>query len=291
MIDLKFHVYSIAGIFLALAIGMIIGNAMNRDTNLTAENSKIMKRYADTVNILKKQLDDSQLQKQQNIRQMDADEAFIASVAEKLNRDSLTGRNITLVSFGKNENVTAGLKKNIEQAGGAVINTVVIKNSFINKPRTEATDKLLAETGQGVIEDTRQLQAKIYGLLAKLISEPGSEELFKAFSKSKIVTMTGDFSAPCDSAVLIIDSTRDIFKDPDSVTRLASSLKNAGVFAAGADSSGKTDTLSVWDNEQIPYADNADSALGAYSVVRILADKQGIYGLNGKTGRTFPDTE
>ena len=147
------------------------------------------------------------------------------------------------------------------------------------------------EAGQGVIDDSSQLQAKIYGLLAKLISASDNDPLYKAFAKSRIVTMSGDYTKPADSAVLVIDTTKDIVRDYDSVGMLSDSLKKAGLFVTGADSSGKTDTLSVWDSEQLPYTDNADSALGTYSLVRILAQKQGKYGLNGKVGRAFPDME
>ena len=187
MIELKFHVYSIAGIFLALAIGMIIGNAMNRDTKLTAENNKIMKRYAETVRILKADVEAEKNLGIQQIKQLDADEAFISSATELLNKDRLNGRIISVVSFGNDTAVTSCIRKGIEDAGGKVQNVTVIKTSYFNQPQNSDTEKLLAAAGQGVIKDPALIQSKTAGLLAGIISGGNDTNILAAFSKSKLL--------------------------------------------------------------------------------------------------------
>ncbi len=291
MIELKFHVYSIAGIFLALAIGMIIGNAMNRDTKLTAENNKIMKRYAETVHVLKTDLENAKASEDRQNKQLDADEAFISSVTEVLNKDILKDLKISIVSFGNDASVTGCIRKGIEQAGGKVLSVTVIKTSYLNEPKNDDIKTLLTETGQGEINDSSFIQTKVAGLFAGLLAEDNTDTVLAAFSKSKMFSLSGDYSGKNDAVVLLNFSDKNMIKNTQAVGIFADTLKKKGLFIAGADTSGKTDTVSVWENEQIPYIDNADSNLGAFSLTKILEQKQGKYGLNRKLGRSYPDPE
>ncbi len=289
MIDLKFHVYSIVGIFLALAIGMIIGNAMNRDAKLTAENNKIMKRYAETVRILKDDLDKAEAAMLIADKKNDADEAFISSATLVLTENTLSGRKISVVSFGKNDSIINCLKKDIENAGGSVPNVMTIKASFFNDPKNKDTENLLAAAGQGKIEDITQIQTKVYGLYTGLISGKAEDGVVQAFSKCRSFDISGDFSFASDSVVVIVNTDKKIIKNNQAVSLFTDTAKKTELFVCGADTSGTGNAVSLFDDVQIPYVDNADSNLGVYSLIKVLSQKQGRYGLNRKLGSSFPE--
>ena len=289
MIDLKFHVYSIVGIFLALAIGMIIGNAMNKDYNLSKENNKTMNRYADTIKNLKLELEKNSIDKEYQKQVLDIDEDFITQISPQLIKNKLKSRNISIFVIGRNDQIVADIKDLIEMAGGETtsITTVTKAGLFFNENRKEIDD-IITESGHGVIKDVTLRRSKFYGIISRVISGE-LESCVNSFKKSNLFSLVGDYNKKPDTILILGDlSSAKGLSDTQSVNIMTNSLKGTGLPVIGGETTGKTNSPSVWSSEDIPNVDNIETALGKISIIYALADKSGRYGIKKTSNKKYP---
>ena len=289
MIDLKFHVYSIVGIFLALTIGMIIGNAMNKDYSLTKENNKTMNRYADTIKNLKLELEKNSLDKEYQKQILGMDEDFITQISSQLIKNKLKNRNISIFVVGKNDQIVADIKDLIEIAGGETtsITTVTKPGLFFNE-NTKEIDDIIIESGHGIIKNVTLKRSKFYGIISRVISGD-LESSVEVFKKSTLFSLVGDYNKKPDTILILGDlSTAKGLSDTQSVNMMTNSLKNIGLPVIGGETTGRINSHSVWASEDIPNVDNIETSLGKISIIYALADKSGRYGTKKTSNKKYP---
>jgi Copper transport outer membrane protein, MctB len=111
--DLRYHVASLAAVFLALVLGIVIGAAIS-DPGLAdrAENQ----RLEDTVDGLRGDLAEAELR----ARQAEAARAHAAASYEAVVHDRLTGDHVLIVSVGARDERTAEAEIAVRDAGALV---------------------------------------------------------------------------------------------------------------------------------------------------------------------------
>lgn len=119
MFDLRYHVASLAAVFLALVLGIVIGAAIS-DPSLAdrAENQ----RLKDTVDGLRDNLADAELR----ARQAEASRAYAAASYTAIVHDRLAGDRVLLVSVGPGGPRTEEAETAIRDAGALVARTRAI---------------------------------------------------------------------------------------------------------------------------------------------------------------------
>ena len=123
MIDFRYHVVSIIAVFLALAIGLVLGSAVFGSPLLNSVKGHV-KAVRDTNSHLRAQIDElSQVAA--------ADREFAEAVEPRLIDGALAGRSIVFIEIaGTNSTMVNDLRDDVEKAGGRVTGTISLTDKF-----------------------------------------------------------------------------------------------------------------------------------------------------------------
>ena len=123
MIDFRYHLVSIVAVFLALAIGIVLGSTELQGTTLDSLRG--------LTSSLKGQLSAAEAQRDGYAQQAGASDAFLKTAEPKLLDAMLTGDRIVLVTEpGSPTSVVNGVKQAAALAGAAITGTVALAPKF-----------------------------------------------------------------------------------------------------------------------------------------------------------------
>ena len=317
MIDFRYHLVSIVAVFLALAIGIVLGStALQGDTLdvLRSANNSLTNH----LNAATAQLgSDGQL--------VTANGQFLLTAEPKLLAGLLTGDKVVLVTEpGASSGITDSIDKAAVLAGATVTGTVALQPKFNDLSGTTksslsainselaTTDlvELTPATDQQTVyqQDAAQLIAaailnKTDGQLG--LTTPEAQTLLGEYAKSGFLTTSG---APWNRATLAVivapqDAPADGANDPADQVLLALAAQFAGASAAtllagpSATSGASSSAISVLRGSsvsgQVSSVDNADTTLGQIAAIWALADQQAggkpnSYGVSGASAVSPP---
>jgi Copper transport outer membrane protein, MctB len=286
VIDFRYHLVSIIAVFLALAVGLVVGATAlapaTADLLKTAE-SVLSKTNANLTKV------------NQNYKnQVNADQAFAQEAAPRLLQGLMTGQKVVVVTApGYDSAVASGVTKALQQAGATVTGQVNVSPSFLltgghdedlltqlaQSLATTADVTLPAQTSSSVAG--QQAAGKV--LAASLLTASGtglppadSTDILKDFSQGGYVTLGNaakPVSAPATLAVLVAPGA-GAPQGGQVLVALAAALKSAGsgtVMVGGADAVGSNSAI---DTEitagQVSTVDNADTETGQIMTVQAL---------------------
>lgn len=145
MIDFRYHLVSLISVFLALAVGIILGAGP-----LQGALGETLTRQVDTLreerNDLRAELDDT-------ASSLAADEAWLTAAAPRLLDGALTGRQVAVVSLGDVAPATrSGVSDQLAAAGADVVVTAKLPETWTD-PAEESTQATVAEGLRGDLVD------------------------------------------------------------------------------------------------------------------------------------------
>jgi hypothetical protein len=310
VIDFRYHLVSIVAVFLALAIGIVLGStALQGDTLdvLRSEN-----------NSLTNQLNAARTQVGSYSQLAGASDTFLQNAEPKLLSGLLTGDKIVLVTEpGASSGIAAGVEKAAGYAGATVAGTVTLQPKFndlsgATKSTLAAINQQLAAT-DGTVLDTATDQATVYqqeaaqliatavlnladGQLGLTVAQ--AQTLLSAYAKAGFLTTSG---APWNRATLAVivapeSAPSDGADDPANQVLLALAAQfaeaSAATVVAGPVTSSASSSSAISAlrgsgvSGQVSSVDNADTTLGQISTIWALADqraggKPNSYGISG----------
>jgi hypothetical protein len=305
VIDFRYHLVSLIAVFLAVALGIVIGT--------TALNQPILADLETQVGALtqdKRDLEDSNRTLQ---AQLDTGDAFEEAVAPALVAGSLEGRSVVLVVTGDEvtDDTVDDVSTLIGQAGGTVTGTVELRAEYSDPATASSLQSYV--TGPGLptgvtlpeTDDTGQLVA---ALLSQVLMRPTDGDapdtaalssVLAGLSALEVLTQESPSVAPADYAVVL---TSGDLPDEEADDRagtlidlaLALDARGSGAVVAGdtasADETGLVGVIRA-DPETsaaVSTIDNVDAAAGRISTVLALTRER--EGTSGKYG-TGEDTQ
>ncbi|MET7425704.1 copper transporter [Dactylosporangium sp. NPDC005555] len=295
MINFRYHVVSLAAVFLALAIGLVVGTAAANGPLADTLNDQVNK-ITDEKEQLRDDLDQSRSELKKN-------SDFATEVAPMLLNSKLPGHNVLLVKIeGSDKDVdtaATGIATMLQTAGAKVTGTVTIKERF-TAAASEDTLLDLAESSappgiSGALPNNGKGQETSAALLAAVLvaDKPGAPQVdgtravLSAYESGGYIDLAGDLKTPAD-AVIVIAGAPASGKDAKernavaltTVSRFALALSNdmvvAGLSANGLVSSVRADASIA---KSVSTVDNAVTANGQVAAVLALVERIG-----GKTG-------
>lgn len=145
MVDFKYHVVSIVAVFLALAIGIVLGtNVLSGDVlkNLKAQTSQ-----------LRKEAQDLRAQNQQQQAQIGADQAFLGALGPTAVGGRLAGQRVVLVALpDAQKSARDQVAKTLTSAGAVVTGEVDLTSSYVDPQQAPALDQLVKSLAQPAID-------------------------------------------------------------------------------------------------------------------------------------------
>lgn len=150
MISLRSHVISLAAVFLALAVGVMLGSGLLSNTLL----SGLRDDKHELQNQITKLTDD----KNQLNEQLSAAGNFDAQMTPRIVRDALAGKSVVIFRTpdAVNDDVDA-VAKTVTASGGTVSGTITLTDEFVD---ANAAEKLLSVVNSPVLPAGRQLSTK-----------------------------------------------------------------------------------------------------------------------------------
>jgi hypothetical protein len=305
VIDFRYHLVSLIAVFLAVALGIVIGT--------TQLNEPILKDIEKQVSSLEQDKRDLEDQTQQLKTQVDTADAFGTAVAPALVKGALANRKVLLVvtNDAVPTETVDGVTALIDQAGGAVSGTVRLQPGY-SDPSTAASLESYV-TGPGLptglqlpeADDSGQLVASV---LAQVLMIPKGgtardtaqiASVLSGLNALDALTAESSSVAAADYALVLTSGAfqgQDADERNGTLTDLVSALDSSGsgaVVAGDADSAGRSGLVGAVRNEptlsdSLSTVDNTASSTGQISAVLALAAEGG--GTSGNYG-TGKDTQ
>ncbi|MGL5859462.1 MAG: copper transporter [Angustibacter sp.] len=167
MIDFRYHLVSIVSVFLALAVGIVLGAGPLR--------GQIGQQLTSQVAQLRQEKDDlrSELEVAQRERQAD-DDVATAMTADAV-RDRLAGQAVVLVLLpGVDTSVADDLTETLTAAGARISGQVRLESSWVERGEAETRERVVADLADraGPLDPADPLDQRIAVLLARALVTP-----------------------------------------------------------------------------------------------------------------------
>ncbi len=292
MIDFRYHLVSIVAIFLALAIGIVIGTAaLNGPVTLALRKGNAS---------LSGELSSERVQVATLQQQLNAAGTFAQTAAPQLLAHLLDGQRVVVIDApGASGAVGQGVTTMLHQAGATISGQVLLQDNFFATSQSTLTQmdtisqsiKPANLTLTGGSPQQRAAQVLASAVVTK--TEPGlddatSQGILSSFAGPGFLTTSGQPAARATLAVVITPA--DPLTGPDAaatnqalteVAAALSSASRAAVMAGPASSTqpgGAIAALRASDSaNQVSSVDDADLPFGQIVVAQVLAEQMSTH--------------
>jgi hypothetical protein len=288
VIDFRYHLVSIIAVFLALAVGLVVGA-----TALAPATADLLKTAESVLSKTNANLTKGN----RDLRnQVNADQAFAQAASSRLLQGLMPGVKVVLVAApDPDPSVISGVTKALQQAGATVTGQVAVTSNFLQTDghdEEELTQLAQSLAAQADVTLPTQSSSNVAGqqaagkvLAASLLTAGGvaglssasSTNILKDFSQDGYVTLanaTNPVSGPATLAVLIAPGGTGPQTGSQVLVALAAALKSAGsgtVMVGGSESVGSNSVVNAEITAgQVSTVDNADTETGQIMTVQAL---------------------
>jgi len=269
MFDLRYHVASLAAVFIALIIGILVGVGI-ADRGLLDKGTRRL--LEDRITVLQNRLDATAQRTAASDREQRAMQTYIKETYPVLVRNRLRGKHVAVVFVGS---VDPGALSAVERA---------------------LTDSGAQETRMRALKlpiDLRQVDARLDSLgraLGEELVSGGDTPLYDALIPALVEHRSGGSKAPVDGVVVV----RTVPPQRGGTSRflfgLYQGLSSPGLPAVGVE---KTDTrpsaVDIFGKGGLSTVDDVDDPAGKLGLVLLLAGAPtGHYGVKQSADDVLP---
>ncbi len=284
MVDFKYHIVSIVAVFLALAMGILIGSTIVSNDVMVTQQQKIIsgleKQFAD----LREHESTLMAEDVKKSKMITNYENFAQGILAPVVAGQLKGRNIAVVVSGS-QAIPSGIINTLTLAGANIgSQSTVMEN--INMKDSKLRGKLIDYFTLESNTTSDILRQKVAESLALMVTNQADPALNVFLDENKLVKTTYTNNNPVDTVILIggSDSLGQSFPEGFDSTLIKLLLQN-GIHVIGTESSQvKLSYMKYYQKFSISTVDNIDMSVGQISMVLALNNQPGNYGI--KTNAT-----
>ena len=287
MISFRQHVVTLVSVFLALAVGVVLGGGPLSEVGRDALTSTSAQPKAASGG------DESAF-----------GDAFATATASQLYDKQLAGRSVALVSLpGADQHVLEGLVGQIEDAAGTVEGRYVVQDSLVDAGEKSLVDTLGSQLMTQLNSEAADAAAPTYERMGQLLGtaiatsdEDGADagenpmSIRQSLAGADLVVSPEDETGRAPLVLVVLgDNT-----DDDILGGLLEGLasRSVGVVVAGDTRSGAHGDVAALRNRpeanQVTTVDGVELAVGqvtaTLALVRSLTEKGGSFGASGADG-------
>ena len=276
MFDLRYHVASLAAVFLALVIGILVGVGIaDRGYVDKAQRGLLEQRIAK----LRSDLSDARTHADNLAAQQRATQAFVTDTYPELMANRLHGRRIALVFLGpSNAHVQASLEQALSDAGAS--GWVRVRALKLPLDVAQIDNKLAGVPALARYVGDARLPA-LGKSLAEELAAGGKAPLWSSLAEQIVAERAGSEKRPADGVIVV----RTAGKQYDGTARFLagfySGLIAAPVPVVGAETTDSSQsTVKAFQRNGISSVDDVDEAIGRFALTLLLdGAKAGHYGV------------
>ena len=265
MPDLRYHLISLISVFLALAIGVLLGVAM-------ADRGVVSGRVQAEITSIQQQLNRQQRELGKQNAQIAEQEGMLEGISEAMIADRLQGETVALVTGPyADPDVSGAVQGDLDAAGASIV-----KVDSLEPP--EPAEITILETTSP--RETTPLEGEYATFAREILGQTG-----EGGATPEIVIFVGGGKIPEGAA----PQTRDALDSAQA--RMFEVWLDAGVRVVGAEPlrAGHSD-VQLFQDVGIPSVTNADEPAGRAAIIEcaVAVDCEGTYGTKGAATDPFP---
>lgn len=310
MINFRYHVVSLTAVFLALAIGLVVGTA--------ALNGPVADSLSNQVTSLRK--DNTQLRDQVSglEEQLTREEDFASEAAPMLLAGKLTNRRVLLLTLPSGRDQSDQVRTMLTTAGATITGRIDVQDSFVEPQNaeellylaTQAAQPTIPTTGlpsnsngvetasallaRGVLDQTTGTQTSAADLTAMLAAY--EQAGYIGFADAEKDKVTG----PAEVVVVVSGlpyTDQDSAKKDEAVVTMVSQFDRAGAVVVAGNGANDGNVIAAIRGDSalsktIATVDNANTVAGqvvtALATADAAANKVGQYGLGAGAASLMP---
>jgi hypothetical protein len=305
VINFRYHVVSLTAVFLALAIGLVVGTA--------ALNGPAADALGDQVDALRKA--NTQLREQVGglTDQANREEQFVTEAAPIMLDGKLTGKRVLLVSLPSGRDQVDGIAAKLTIAGAQLAGTVALQDKYFSRDENTALLDLASSAqpasvpntslpfnSDGVETSSALLATVLLGRLPLVVTQADVTQVLTAYTKAGY--LTADNVSGGAEAVVFVSGLPPVDRQAGSKnTALQFTLTQfdkVGVVVVGGVLGGDGNIVAeVRDDavlaKSISTVDNASTAQGQVATAlavqeQLVKNQVGHYGVGPKSSSLLP---
>jgi hypothetical protein len=270
MFDLRYHVASLAAVFVALLIGILVGVAMSGKVDDAEKRS-----LRSDVNRLEAQLDAAGERRANGTREQKAFRVFVRNAYPALIADRLADKRIAIVFVGPvDPAVRRDIQRTIEDAGSSAPVRIRALKVPVDPQRIDG------ELNGDLAEYKTEFE-DLGGELARELVDGGDTPAWDALTPFIVEEKSGSFRRPADGVVIartVRAQRGDTFK---LLKGFYSTLADIDVPTIGVEPSGVSESaVGVWSSAGLSTVDDIETPAGRLALALLLSGSPiGNYGL------------
>jgi hypothetical protein len=300
VISFRYHVVSIVAVFLALALGVVVGT--------TALNGPITTDLRNKVDALNKQRDTNTQQTEILQQQVNNGNQFANTYGARVVNGALAGQKVIMIAMpSASSAIKDGVAKQIANAGGTISGKIQLTGDYTDPKRANDIRSIVGQVHPigltlPVTDDAGRLAG---ALLAFVLSGEGQPsditQVLTALATAQMLKVDGNDVTSAKVIVVVASGTMPAADvGAQNQLQLVTQLQLAGchTLVAGdtpAATAGGLIALvrgSDADKSTVSTVDDADTVVGQVTSVLALAEvaggKNGAYGTGGGAQALFP---
>jgi len=315
VIDFRYHLVSIVSIFLALAVGIVLGAGPLQNNIGQSLNEQVTALRQDKAT-LRAQLDAQK-------RGIDARDTFANTVTPKLVSGSLSGRTVSLVvAPGADADTVKKTTTALTGAGARIGSTVTLTDAWVDPTKRTFRDNLATQLASlvkapGTLSTPEMLPGTVLARALLTTAErptdkldPSAAQALEGLKAGDLLTVGSDPVVHASSAVLVAGPVKGT-KEEDTDARLASWVALTRALDAAGSGTVVTSTMNVTDpqttgalvaavradgdaSKAVSTVDDGDQSIGAAPLVEALTEQyaghSGHYGVGSDAASVLPGT-
>jgi hypothetical protein len=281
-VDARYHILTLISVFIALAIGMMVGAAVVSKKSLnerSVEMADRQRREAEERGAVeaRERVKAEQLLERSLIFQK---ELFAAAVEGKL-----AGREVSLISLGSSPEVLIDAKKAIELAGAEVVLQAKIRRNF--PPGGDALQALAEKLG--LTEEGQDPSVVVVRKAAQALIAGTDDAALRHLYESGYIDFQGKAGRPGQVTFVLIGGHSDSARETLFDAAFAEAGRSVGASLVGCETTqAKYSSMVVFQERGLPTVDNIDEVIGRYSLVRVIGGAKGDFGTKDTAERLVP---
>lgn len=308
MINFRYHVVSLTAVFLALAVGLVLGTA--------ALNGTLTDNLNDQVGELRKSNEQYRGQVQHLTQEANKKEDFDRQLAPRILAGTVKDRRVLVLALpGADDKAISGTEQMLGYGGATVTGEVKLTSTFTDPANSDALGDLasaklpvdihttLPNNADGV-ESSAALLAAVLMKQTRAVSKDSRTTVLTAYSTGQNLTVGKAVTGPAEAVVVVAGTPAT---DNDAAKRNAASLTVVRQFAkagqtlvAGPGTSGDGNVIAAVRGDgalssSVSTVDTLNLVQGQITTVLALAEQlagtAGQYGLGDGAADLLPKSQ
>lgn len=287
MYNLRYHIASLAAVFLALAVGLVLGTVV-------AERGMLTDQSAALVEDLQRQFDEINKTNSELRAGLERDQTFAEDLVPVVIANALPGQDVMVVAGTGRVDGLGSVQDGVEQAGGVpALATIREAGLGLEQAAPPGLEQYFSDRGETMESPGPELERQVADALVREWARAADRPLTEILTDDGLLRLESMSETATVDAFVVMAAAEDGEGCDSFALALAKAADASGRVAVGAESLSSEDEVArAVAGEGLSAVDHVGTAQGRYSLVWILARRaEGYFGAGNGADAFYPPPE